>query len=208
VIFVEGDAEEALIPVFAATMGLRLDQLGITVCNVAGTNFRPYVKLATALNISFAIVTDWDPLDGTSPPLGRKRTLDIWEAMSQASGQPPADPALRAQWDTLDYAAFGPFAANYGVFLNDRTFEVSVAATPALLQPLLDILDEQGFGSRRSKRIRDWRSGTPVDPTQLLAMIADIGKGRLSARLAKRAGGLQPPQYIADAISWVTSRVQ
>ncbi|WP_202639245.1 ATP-dependent endonuclease [Bradyrhizobium sp. CCBAU 051011] len=86
VIFVEGDAEEALVPVFAATMGFRLDELGITVCNVAGTNFRPYVKLATALNISFAVVTDWDPLDGTKPPLGRNRTLDIWEAMSQGVG--------------------------------------------------------------------------------------------------------------------------
>nr|WP_198557078.1 AAA family ATPase [Enterovibrio nigricans] len=40
VIFVEGDAEEALVPVFAESIGCNLDQLGITVCNVAGVNFK------------------------------------------------------------------------------------------------------------------------------------------------------------------------
>ena len=75
--------------------------------------------------------------------------------------------------------------------------------------PLLDILDREGFGSIRSKRIEGWRSGTaPVDAAQLLAMIADIGKGRLSSRLAKKAAGLAPPFYIAGAIKFVVDRVQ
>ena len=67
VIFVEGDAEEALMPAFADAMGYSLDRLGITVCNVAGVNFTPYVKLAASLGLPFAAVTDWDPLDGTNP---------------------------------------------------------------------------------------------------------------------------------------------
>lgn len=85
VIFVEGDAEEALMPTFADAMGHSLDRLGITVCNVAGVNFTPYVKLAASLGLPFAVVTDWDPLDGTKPPLGKARTLNIWDAIASCN---------------------------------------------------------------------------------------------------------------------------
>ncbi|WP_426729006.1 ATP-dependent nuclease [Enterobacter cloacae complex sp. 358K9] len=63
VIFVEGDAG-GLLPGLAQAMGINLDQLGITVCNVAN-NFEPLVKLAASLGLPFSVVTDWDPLDGT-----------------------------------------------------------------------------------------------------------------------------------------------
>ena len=98
-------------------------------------------------------------------------------------------------------------AAKSNIFLNDRTFEVSVANTPALLKPLLDILGEQDFGSVRTGRIAAWRAGAAVDATQLLAMIADIGKGRLGARLAKKTVGLKPPAYIESAINAVVGLV-
>lgn len=208
-IFVEGDAEEALVPVFSLAMGNNLDDLGITVCNVAGTNFGPYVKLAEALGMPYAVITDWDPLDGTKPPLGRKRTIHLWEAMLQVRGKPPLTPAQHAEWNAKAYADFAATAAGSGIFLNDQTFEVSVASTSTLLSPLLDILDEQGFGSIRSKRIANWRAGSaPVDAEQLLAMVADVGKGRLSAKLSRKTIGLAPPKYIADAIAFVVSRVQ
>ena len=209
VIFVEGDAEEALVPVFSSAIGQHLDDLGITVCNVAGTNFGPYVKLAEALGTPYAVITDWDPLDGTKPPLGRKRTIDLWEAMLQVRGKPALTPAQHAEWNVKAYTEFAATAAASGIFLNDQTFEVSVANTPALLNPLLDILGDQGFGSIRTKRIANWRAGTaPVDPSQLLAMVADIGKGRLSARLSKKAVGLGAPKYISDAVGWVVGRVR
>lgn len=209
VIFVEGDAEEALLPVFSSAIGHVLDDLGITVCNVAGTNFGPYVKLAEALGMPYAVVTDWDPLDGTKQPLGRRRTIDLWQNMLQVRGKPPLTPQQQAEWEAKTLHDFAPAAAGSGVFLNDQTFEVSIASTPSLLKPLLDILDAQGFGSIRTKRIANWRAGsTPVDASQLLAMVADIGKGRLSAKLSKKAIGLAPPKYISDAIAFVVSRVQ
>jgi putative ATP-dependent endonuclease of the OLD family len=209
VIFVEGDAEEALVPVFASAMGYSLDELGISVCNVAGVNFRPYVKLATSLDMPYAVITDWDPLDGSKPPLGKKRTIDLWVDVLQVRGQPPLHPAHRMQWEAMDFPTFSATWESAGIFLNSQTFEVSIANTPTLLMPLLHILDREGFGSIRSKRIESWRSGTsPVDAAQLLAMIADIGKGRLSSRLAKKAAGLAPPSYIAGAIKFVVDRVQ
>lgn len=208
VIFVEGDAEETLMPAFAEAIGHSLDGLGITVCNVAGVNFTPYVKLAASLGLPFSVVTDWDPLDGTKPPLGKARTLDIWDAMASVTGQQVLSKQQRTAWDASDFAAFSKSWEATGVFINDQTFEVSIANTPALLNTLLDILSEQGFGSIRTKRIADWRSGTPVDPAQLLAMIADIGKGRLSAKFARKLPtGQHPPAYITAAIKFVADRV-
>jgi putative ATP-dependent endonuclease of the OLD family len=208
VIFVEGDAEEALLPIFAASLGHSLDELGITVCNVGGVNFRPYVKLAEALKLPYCVITDWDPLDGSKPPLGKKRTLDLWQDMLTIRREPILTPASLAKWEAMDYAAFSVDAAKSCVFLNDQTFEVSVANTPTLLNPLLDILSEQDFGSVRTKRIAAWRAGTmPVESAQLLAMVASIGKGRLGARLAKKAVGLRPPAYIDNAINAVVALV-
>lgn len=208
VIFVEGDAEEALLPGFAEALGHDLDQLGITVCNVAGVNFNPYVKLAGSLGIPFAVVTDWDPLDGTSPPLGKARTIGIWDAYCEVK---PAAYVLtgedRAWCETADFTAFSSTWKRQGIFLNDQTFEVAVANTPSLQPALLDILDEQGFGRVRSARIAAWRSGTPVDSDQLLAMVSDIGKGRLSAKLSAKVPGLTPPSYIAAAIQFVVPLV-
>lgn len=208
VIFVEGDAEEALLPGFADALGHNLDHLGITVCNVAGVNFEPYVKLAGSLGLPFAVVTDWDPLDGTKPPLGKARTVGVWDAYCTVTpGATPLTPEGRAWCEKADFAQFSGNWATHGIFLNDQTFEVAVANTPSLQGALLDILDEQGFGSTRSARIEAWRSGTPVNSAQLLAMVADIGKGRLSAKLSIKLPGLTPPDYIAAAIKHVVSRV-
>lgn len=208
VIFVEGDAEEALLPGFADALGYNLDQLGITVCNVAGVNFDPYVKLAGSLGLPFAVVTDWDPLDGTKPPLGKARTVGIWDAYcAVAPGATRLTTEFRAWCEKANFGEFSASWAQAGVFLNDQTFEVAVANTPSLQGALLDILDEQGFGSVRSARIEAWRKGTPVNSAQLLAMVSDIGKGRLSAKLASKLPGLTPPDYIVAAIKHVVSRV-
>jgi putative ATP-dependent endonuclease of OLD family len=206
VIFVEGDAEEALLPGFANALGQNLDRLGITVCNVAGTNFGPYVKLASALGLPFAVVTDWDPLDGKKPPLGKERTLEVWDCYCEASGSSGLTLEDRAKWEAADFASFSARWAESGIFLNEQTFEVAVAKTPDLLKALLDILDEQGFGPKRTARIAAWRLGDPIDNDQLLSMVADIGKGRLGAKLAKKLPGLKPPDYIAAAIKFVASR--
>ncbi len=208
VIFVEGDAEETLVPVFADALGVNLNRLGITVCNVAGVNFTPYVTLAVSLGLPFSIVTDWDPLDGTKLPLGKARTLSIWDSILTATGQPPVAASQRVVWEAMDYSTFCAIWSPVGFFLNDRTFEVSVASAPGLQAALLDILDEQGFGARRTARIAAWRAGASIDPTQLLAMITDIGKGRLSAKLKKKLPqGFAPPPYITEAIRSVAARV-
>ena len=68
VILVEGDAEEFLVPSFAKLMkeakyiNYTLDGAGISICNVAGTDFEPYVHFfgPDGLNLPIAIITDGD----------------------------------------------------------------------------------------------------------------------------------------------------
>lgn len=199
VIFVEGDAEIALLPVFAATCGCDLNELGITVCSVAGVNFSPYVKFATALDLPFVVITDWDPLEGKAP-LGRKRALDLLNDIKITKGEaalPAADrTALEADDGQLREAVTGA-----GIFLNDSTLEIEIAKSPGISGALLSVLEAEEFGATRSERIARWKAdATTVDGEQLLSMVADVGKGRLAGRLAKKAIGLNPPDYIARAI--------
>lgn len=208
VIFVEGDAEEVLIPGFAEAMGINLDELGITVCSVAGVNFEPYVKLAGSLGIRMAVITDWDPLDGSKPPLGKARAISIWDAFCAVrSDKYKLSAADRTWFVDKGFEECRDVWKQVGIFLSSQTFEVSVANTPGLKDVLLNILDEQGYGSLRSSRIASWRAGQIPDPEQLLAMISDIGKGRLAGKLKKKAPGLAPPDYIAAAIQYVVSNV-
>jgi putative ATP-dependent endonuclease of OLD family len=205
VIFVEGDAEAALVPVFAQSCGCNLDGEGIAICSVGGVNFRPYVRLALALALPFVVVTDWDPVNGTA--LGRSRALALIDVVRESRGeeQLSVEELERLGSD----AALRSAAADFGIFLNTSTLELEVASTRSLREPLLRILDEEGFGRVRRDRIAAWKADpTTVDGGQLLSMVADIGKGRLAGRLATATGGLEPPAYIAGAVERVMANVQ
>lgn len=212
IIFVEGDAEEALVPSFAELLEQDLDGLGITVCNVAGTNFNPYVKLAEGLGIPFTVITDWDPLDGTKPALGRARCVGIWDSLCEVNTELDILTEKNREWaETASFEEFSSSFSNVGIFLNNETFEVAIVQTPNLSSVLLEILDEQGFGSTRTKRINEWKTDySKIDSTQLLAMVKDIGKGRLSGKLKKKISGgelIQVPKYIQDAIEYMVKNV-
>ncbi|QDZ29574.1 ATP-dependent endonuclease [Noviherbaspirillum sp. UKPF54] len=202
ILFVEGDAEEALMPGFAASCGHNLDELGITVCNVAGVNFRPYVKLAAALAIPYAVITDWDPIDPNAP-LGRKRILDLFDATQEIRNNPVLDATTKGALvanDELLRTEMG----KAGLFVNTSTLEVEIAQTPALVNSLLAVLEEEGFGAKRKRRLAAWKADPKtVDSEQLLSMIADVGKGRLAGRLARKTAGLPPPPYIRAAIDFL-----
>ena len=205
VIFVEGDSELALAPVFAASLKSDLDELGITVCSVAGTNFRPYVRLAVALALPFAVLTDWDPID-PAKPLGRDRALNLIGEIRDMRGIPLSAAERKAL--SSDNKALYEVASKEGIFLNSNTFETEIAATPGLVQLLLSILEAEHYGPKRKGRIADWKADPgKIDVEQLLSIIGDIGKGRVAGRLAAKAEGLNPPAYFAAAIKHVTSNV-
>ena len=139
---------------------------------------------------------------------GKARAISIWDAFCAVR---PESHKLSAEWKAWfvdkGFEECSDVWKKVGIFLSPQTFEVSVANTPILKDALLNILDAQGFGSLRSSRIASWRAGQDPDPGQLLAMISDIGKGRMAAKLKKKAIGLAPPEYIAAAIQYVVSNV-
>ena len=205
VILVEGDAERFLLPVFAETGDRQLDHLGITVCSVAGTNFEPYAKFLTGLNIPFAIITDWDPAKngdarGATRAEGLIRTIELMRSGALSD-------ELEEKLANSDGEALCENAAEYGIFLNDHTLEVDLF-DDAFVAPIAGTLLEAGFGQRRRRIIEGWRDdpGT-LDEERYLALIEEIGKGRFAQRLAARVSGLAPPTYIADAIEYVADRV-
>ena len=65
VLLVEGDTERFLLPALAKANGIDFDELGISVCSVAGTNFLPYIELLgeRGLRLPVAVVTDGDPAE-------------------------------------------------------------------------------------------------------------------------------------------------
>ena len=207
VIFVEGDAEVALVPVFAKSCGYDLDALGITLCSVGGVNFSPYVKMATALSLPFVVITDWDPLDGSKPPLGRKRALELVADIRRIRNQPPVDPVAIRKVEADD-KQLQSAVKKYGIFLNSNTLETEIAQTNELVDTLLSILEAENFGAKRRERIDEWREyPSMIDAEQLLSMIADVGKGRLAGRLATKANGLTPPKYIEAALHYLVNNV-
>jgi putative ATP-dependent endonuclease of the OLD family len=202
VIFVEGISESILIPIYAHSLGIDLDELGISICNVGGTNFVPYVRFACALSLPFCVITDWDPVPNETP-LGQNRLIGILDVVGKSGGKLYTEDEKNGF--KLDATLLKDEAKSHGIFTNNDTFETEISDDSKTAPILLDVLDDQNFGVIRQKRIASWKSGeAEIDTEQLLAMVADIGKGRLASRLAEKSIDLEPPAYIKSALEFIT----
>ncbi len=207
VIFVEGGAEEVLVPVFAQNLGYDLDELGITVCSVGGVNFGPYVRLAASLSMPFSVLTDWDPRSDGRISDGWKRAIDLIGQVQEVSDRSKFRPDGMEQLQK-DETYLREAASEYGIFLNEDTLETEIARVPSLRESILEVLMDQPFGKALRSRLESWRSGClSVDYSQLMLMIGYVGKGRFAAQLATRIKDLSPPKYIESAIRHVVDRV-
>lgn len=209
ILLVEGDAERFLIPVFAEALGHSLDHLGITVCSVAGTNFTPYVKFLSALEIPFAVITDWDPVAGKKP-LGMKRAVTlVMLAEKIRTGGPPETlfNELKQMIQTGDELGLKDRLNTFGTFTNNHTLEVDLFHD-GFAEPILDTLRERNLSTERESWVEGWTEDhSTLDVGRYLTLIEAVGKGRFAQRLASRVGGMVPPDYIRNAIEFVASRV-
>ena len=196
VLLVEGDAERFLLPVFAETIDVDLDQHGISICSVGGTHFDTYVKFLTSLGIPFAVLTDRDPKN--SHALGLSRVKKLLSSIHSASLS-----ETQQEWCSeleVDEARIELLAEENGMFLNSHTLEVDLFRG-GFVSPIVSILLEAGFGQRVCTEIQEWEE-TPeqVEPRRLLALIRLVGKGRFAQQLAPILAGETPPDYISKAI--------
>lgn len=205
VILVEGDAERYLIPTFADQMDLSLDEHGVTVCSVAGTNFQPYVKLLCALNIPFSVITDFDEINGK--PRAYNRALKLVKIIDKAGGGTNTDGVIQAIIDLNTYEESFAECEKFGIFINTDTLETELFKGD-YAEPMIEALREHNFGAQRLELLTAWEAAPDtVDREVLLAMIEQMGKGRFAQRLAARSAGKLVPDYIADAITYVTNLV-
>ena len=205
VLLVEGDAERFLVPAFANALGKSLDELGITVCSVAGTNFRPYAKFLTGLGIPFAVITDWD-LRENKVPLGYNRSLNlVSDIEKQRTGKKPK--VLIHELKGIDEDDFVERCEEFGVFSNSTTLEVDLFNEGYALA-IIAVLKAQRFGKKRKSKIGEWEDDpSKMEAKELLKMIDAVGKGRFAQSMLSHIDDIEPPGYIARAIEFVAERV-
>lgn len=218
VILVEGDSEKFLLPTLARLHDpdFDFDEYGITVCSISGTNFGPYVQLLgqKGLNCPFVVLTDFDPVD---------------EEVSQEDGDPDDEiqqdsyGATRVvnsimlhlfPEDERDEATFEEVleaAPQYGVFVNEFTFEIDLfnsGAHNAFAMAIKDLTSNKKIHERFDAFAEDPGA---IDPKQLLKDINSVGKGRFAQRLGsvlqKDKLDVCPP-YIADALSYLKGKLE
>jgi putative ATP-dependent endonuclease of OLD family len=207
IILVEGDAEKFLLPVFATSLGYDLDHLGITICSVSGTNFQPYVKFLTALEIPFSVITDWDPRSAAHP-LGFNRALEMVRTILRIrSGRDPR--RIIAELRDLSFGDFETRCDGYGVFTNEDTLEVDLFEDSDFIAPILATLRDENLSEERTTWVDGWEDDPDtLDIDNYLKLIETIGKGRFAQRLASRVAGVEPPRYIHSAIEFVVRHVR
>ncbi|MEX8517166.1 MAG: ATP-dependent endonuclease [Leptothrix sp. (in: b-proteobacteria)] len=207
IVLVEGDAEKFLLPTFAASMGHDLDHLGITVCSVAGTNFTPYVKFLAALGIPFSIVTDWDP-QGECTPLGYNRSWRLVKVIEEVRTGEDQNELVQEIKKIDDFNEFSERCEAYGVFTNTNTLEIDVFRDKDFTEAVIETLREQRLSEERRGWVDQWEADPEtLDAVNYLKLIEAVGKGRFAQRLASRIEGIEPPVYIAGAITFVVERV-
>ncbi|SNR46832.1 putative ATP-dependent endonuclease of the OLD family [Haloechinothrix alba] len=180
VIFVEGFAEQVLVPVFARALGMDLDKLGISVCAIHGTHYSSYVRFCEALKIPWSVMTDGD-VNNSGERAGDRRAAALLEILG-ASGADPAE---------------------CGVFVGETTLEYDIiTADSANAVVCNETLAELATGSSKHT-IASWGNQAPSFD-DLMAMIKAVGgKGRYAQRLCLCE--VQPPQYVADALRYLVA---
>jgi putative ATP-dependent endonuclease of OLD family len=177
VLLVEGFAEEVVVPVLAAQVGLDLDKLGITVCAIHGTHFGSYVAFCEALGIRWAVLTDGDPSAATT---GANRAATLLTDLGR-----DGDPAA------------------HGIFVGDTTFEYDVVSVAANQPVCYDTLS--GLCAAPSQKvIEGWDEAAPDHDVFMKIVTNAGGKGRYAQRLA--LGVVKPPPYIAAAMTYLAAR--
>jgi len=198
VILVEGEAERFLIPAFASALKIPLDTLGISVCSVGGTNFKPYVKFlgANGLDIPHVVLTDRDLRDG-KPPLARKRITNLLRIIENDHGV-----------EKLEAEALFNHAAQCGYFVNDSTLELELF-NAGLGESMLRTIARE---TKRRGDIRQifmgWiRDPSSLDDDRLLGWIERIGKGRFAQSLSAYVSAENCPDYIKDSLAYIRDAV-
>jgi putative ATP-dependent endonuclease of OLD family len=172
VILVEGDAERFLIPAFAEDMDLSLDEHGVSVCSIAGTNFQPYVKLLCALGIPFSVITDYDEVN--DKPLAYNRSLNLVRIIDKARGGDGTKGLIKAIRAMESYDESFTKCEEFGIFVNSDTLETELFDGNYAAE-MIETLHEYKFSQEHRNLLDAWEADPKtVDRDVLLKYVIDL----------------------------------
>jgi putative ATP-dependent endonuclease of OLD family len=203
VILVEGASEIFLLPAFASRFGIPLDEHGITVCSVHGTDFIPYVKFlgSHGLKLPFVVVTDSDWYESTRGETlsrGFRRAIEI----AKTAGYPES-PTLEALYKSRKWQDINKIVAERGVLVGRRTLEVdlfNVGYGPELTSTFVELGASQKILERAKELAVMKAPMTTEAEDQFLSDIDRVGKGRFAQRFAAKVDEKRCPDYIRDSL--------
>jgi putative ATP-dependent endonuclease of OLD family len=217
VILVEGDSERFLLPTLARLHDpdFDFDSFGITVCSIAGTNFAPYLKLLgpNGLDCPFVVLTDFDPKSET---VSQEDADPESEGASDSYGENRVVNQIarhvmpRAEWNRMEFDEIVAAAPEYGIFLNEFTFEVDLfkAGAESVFEEAIKGLTENTPMQARFKALAD--DPDELDPEQFLKDINSLGKGRVAQRIASilvQKNIDVCPEYIKNALAYLKAKL-
>lgn len=207
VILVEGVAEAMIINEFAKLKGASLDELGISIIRIEGTDFKPYIKLLgpNGFNIRTAVVTDGDPYENSGIPEldGINRGLVLFNLIHGEDRVEIIDNL------TDDYII--ACLCHDGIFVGNHTLETDMLDVGYHTE-YLRVFRELGAGwtsIRNSKDVfRNWNKLDFKEKDQkVIQKIKRLGgKGRFAQRLAPRLKANKIPAYISYALDYMGIR--
>lgn len=226
IIFVEGIAEEYLVPSFAKCLNCELDRQGIVVCNINSTNFSPYRKFANALGIPNAVLTDGDYYHTIITEEGKEKKKygdlesDDHEGFGYA-GLERAKEICQCCIDVLYGKKFDDFNASkqddifkfLGIFVGNQTLEIDIFSKCETEEQkqICSVFEELTAGGvqQNSSFSRNF-SKKEYDRClrQIEASHSGIGKGRFAQRLSSRITVNMVPDYVHDAIVYICKQVR
>jgi putative ATP-dependent endonuclease of OLD family len=198
VILVEGDAERFLVPAFAASLGIELDILGVSICSVGGTNFGPYVKLLgqEGLCIPHVVLTDRDPRE-THPPRALRRIERLLALVEQDADYTEAEEETvfeRGQY--------------HGYFVNDCTLEIDLFRSGLASKMRKILISELSLNQERKELLQGWvNDPDEIDIDFLLRLIERVGKGRFAQSLAAAVTEDSCPEYIRNGLEYIRDEI-
>ncbi|AII57414.1 ATP-dependent nuclease [Dehalococcoides mccartyi] len=206
IILVEGASEMFLLPAFASRFGTPLDEHGITVCSVHGTDFGPYIKLlgSGGLNLPFVVVTDGDWFESTKGETisrGFRRAIEIVKTAGY-----PESPTLEALYKSRKWPEINKIVSERGVFVGKRTLEVdlfNVGYQPELTSTFVELGASLQM-LERAKELAGMKAPMTAEAEeQLLSDIERIGKGRFAQRFAAKVDEKRCPDYIKASLAQI-----
>jgi len=206
VILVEGSAELFLIPAFAESMIHNLDQLGITLCSVHGTDFLPYRKLLSqnGLNIPHVAITDGDPqnINGKIQMAGLIRGYKILDSELKEK--------VKESLSENNFIHARKLLTKANIFVGEVTLEADLLGSfsDAFIEAYRELNTSTMAQGKFEAAIQRAKEQKADGTEEMLSRIVQIGKGRFAQRLADKVKGREPPQYIKAAINRIVSLVK